>query len=59
MALLYLTTGVLIVSVQWRNAMYTGSLIDSNQHKWAPPKYVVQTHTQLNNHVTAVFLLKV
>lgn len=30
--------GVLIVSVQWRNKTFSGSLIDMNQHEWAPPR---------------------
>ena len=33
-------SGVLIVSVRWRNRTFSGSLIDIGQHKWAPPRYV-------------------
>ena len=38
-------TGVLIVSVQWRNKTFSGSLIDMSQHEWAPPRYA---HTKQN-----------
>lgn len=37
------SAGVLIVSVQWRNKTFSGSLIDMNQHEWAPPRWVWST----------------
>ena len=39
-------TGVLIVSVQWRNKTFSGSLIDMNQHEWAPPRYIYAYETK-------------
>ena len=31
--------GVLVVNVRWRNRNFSGSLIDLQHHKWAPPRY--------------------
>lgn len=30
--------GVLVVNVRWRNKTFSGSLIDVQHHKWAPPR---------------------
>ena len=43
--------GVLIVSVQWRNKTFSGSLIDMNQHEWAPPRYIHTLSCLSYNHV--------